>query len=100
MRSRGNCTAITTPSLVSIRRKVCLSVCRAFPIAEALDLGADVVVTGRCVDSALTLGPLIHKVAISVHGSMDQSINQSINQSTNQPINQPTNQYLISDQCS
>lgn len=33
----------------------------AFPIAEALNLGADVVVTGRCVDSALALGPLIHK---------------------------------------
>ena len=36
---------------------------RSFPIAKALDLGADVVVTGRCVDSALTLGPLIHKVS-------------------------------------
>lgn len=35
---------------------------RSFPIAKALDHGADVVVTGRCVDSALTLGPLIHKV--------------------------------------
>lgn len=33
----------------------------SFPIAKALNLGADVVVTGRCVDSALTLGPLIHK---------------------------------------
>ncbi len=31
----------------------------AFPIAEALRQGADVVVTGRCVDSALALGPLI-----------------------------------------
>lgn len=37
---------------------------RGFPIAEALSLGADVVVTGRCVDSALTLGPLIHQVSI------------------------------------
>ena len=36
--------------------------CRAFPIARALNAGADVVVTGRCVDSALALGPLIHKV--------------------------------------
>ena len=35
---------------------------RAFPIARALNAGADVVVTGRCVDSALALGPLIHKV--------------------------------------
>ncbi|XP_014668785.1 PREDICTED: uncharacterized protein LOC106810034 [Priapulus caudatus] len=32
----------------------------AGPIARALDLGADVVVTGRCVDSALALGPLLH----------------------------------------
>lgn len=32
----------------------------AFPIAAALAGGADVVVTGRCVDSALALGPLIH----------------------------------------
>lgn len=32
----------------------------AAPIAEALDQGADVVVTGRVVDSALALGPLMH----------------------------------------
>lgn len=33
----------------------------AFPIAAALDAGADVVITGRCVDSALPLGALIHE---------------------------------------
>ena len=32
----------------------------AFPIAEALARGADIVITGRCVDSAVTLGACIH----------------------------------------
>jgi hypothetical protein len=32
----------------------------AFPIAQALDRGAQVVITGRCADSALPLGACIH----------------------------------------
>jgi hypothetical protein len=32
----------------------------AFPVARALQAGADIVITGRCVDSAVTLGACIH----------------------------------------
>ncbi|WP_419909490.1 acyclic terpene utilization AtuA family protein [Hoeflea sp.] len=33
----------------------------AFPVAAALDAGADIVVTGRCADSALVLSACIHR---------------------------------------
>lgn len=42
----------------------------AFPIAAALDGGADIVVTGRCVDSAVTLGACIHAFGWG-HGAWD-----------------------------
>jgi hypothetical protein len=33
----------------------------AFPLAEALGTGAQVVIAGRCTDTALTLAPMIHR---------------------------------------
>ncbi len=33
----------------------------AFPIAEALAQGADIVITGRCTDASLAVGPMIHE---------------------------------------
>jgi hypothetical protein len=33
----------------------------AFPLAEALATGADVVISGRCADAALALAPMIHR---------------------------------------
>ena len=33
----------------------------AFPVAKALDEGADIIITGRTVDSAVTLGACIHE---------------------------------------
>src|SRR5690606_31749217 len=38
----------------------------ARPIADALALGADVVVVGRCADPALALGPLLHEFGWSL----------------------------------
>ncbi len=48
-------TTSPAPSLVSANAYL-----GAFPIAQALDKGAQVVITGRCVDSALPLAACIH----------------------------------------
>ena len=46
----------------------------ALPIARALDAGCDVVITGRCVDSAVTLGVLMHefKWAVDAYDQLAQ----------------------------
>ena len=50
----------------------------AFPIAKALDLDADVVITGRCVDSALVLGPLIHRLGEKQMKSFDSIFSKQL----------------------
>ncbi len=49
----------------------------AFPIAAALDQGADIVITGRCVDSAVTLGACIYEFGWS-RDDLDQLAGASL----------------------
>ena len=51
----------TTPANIPAHTLSANAYLGALPVARALAEGADVVITGRCVDSALTLGPLIHE---------------------------------------
>ncbi|KAF9955048.1 hypothetical protein BGZ72_004077 [Mortierella alpina] len=50
----------------------------ALPIAEALDAGATIVVTGRVVDSALVLGPLLHEYKWNPHKDWDEMAGASL----------------------
>ena len=53
----------TGEPLASIRHQVLSAnaYIGAFPLAEALSTGADVVIAGRSTDTALTLAPMIHR---------------------------------------
>ena len=55
--ARIEAIATTTPAAGLVSANAYLG---AFPIAQALDAGAQVVITGRCVDSALPLAACIH----------------------------------------
>lgn len=59
IRARGTCEMFTGAALPD-KLMSANAYLGAQPIAAALDRGADVVITGRCVDSAVTLGALVH----------------------------------------
>lgn len=60
LRERGITDMFTGASLPD-KVLTCNAYLGAFPIAEALAAGADIVITGRVVDSAIVLGALVHE---------------------------------------
>lgn len=65
---------IHTHGILSMFRMDLLCNCSAGPISRALDLGADLVICGRCTDSALALGPLMHTVSIAIAARKNRAI--------------------------
>jgi len=63
IRGHGTVEGIGMPEGRLIAANVYLG---ARPIADALALGADVIVVGRCADPALALGPLLHEFGWSL----------------------------------
>lgn len=53
----------TGEPLTSIRNRILSAnvYIGAYPLIEALETGADVIITGRCTDTALALAPMIHE---------------------------------------
>ena len=51
----GEPLAVIRPRIMSANAYI-----GAFPLVEALSTGADVIIAGRCTDTALTLAPMIH----------------------------------------
>ncbi|MFZ4687762.1 MAG: acyclic terpene utilization AtuA family protein [Polymorphobacter sp.] len=67
LRAAGTCDMANGAPLPATGNNSINAYLGAFPIAAALGQGADIVITGRVVDSALALGPLIHEFGWGPH---------------------------------